>query len=213
MKIDTGVILVAGRSSRFGGDDKNSWLIQYNINLLLSMKVKNIIIVTNESNYMFYYENFKNIAQIFIQDKNLYGPASPIITIKDYLKQYDSPFYVILGDNYIEGPLVESLNEDEAFVSYRDLEYNEENLRLGYIDKDGKILEKPHNYKEGRYFIGYMAFHNSCLENLESLKKSERGEYEITEFYNSCKYKKVGLLDCNWFDITKKEDLIKIKNI
>jgi len=212
-KVQTGVILVAGKSSRFGGEDKNQYLIDFNIKLLQTMNVSNLIIVCNESNYKFYYKEYKNIAQIYIQDPSLYGPAAPVITIKDYLKQHNSPFYIILGDNYIKGPLIEDLPSDTAFVSYKEMLDSNDNLRLGFIEETGVIKEKPHGQTKGKFFIGYMAFHQNCLANLEKLTKSDRNEYEITEFYNLSTNKEYGLLDCEWFDITKKEDLELLKNI
>lgn len=119
------------------------------------------------------------------------GLANIFQVCQKYLE--GKPFVMHLGDNiFIDSinPLVNTFNKEKpdglvAMVHHKD------NTRLGvpYFDKDGHLIqyiEKPQNPPHdfaipGIYFFGPSVF--DCFQGADSIKPSERGEYEISAPY------------------------------
>lgn len=207
-----GIILAAGNGNRYGEGDKNLHFIEHNISLL--SECEKIIIIVNKDNRK-NYEKYSN-SNIIIKTQNpaIYGPAAALKSISDEL--VNESFIVLLGDNYISKlpskryfmKMYGFLSGDVSVASFVKRECSEDNLRLAYINKnDLTIKEKPHDYKEGLYYAGYMAFGDKVWKNLKNLKPSSRNEYELTDLYNSCSKRHLEKAPDDWRDITYKTDL------
>jgi dTDP-glucose pyrophosphorylase len=223
------IILAAGESKRFG---KNKLLEKFDEHILIEYTLKfiqeneingNVIIVINNKDT--YVENNiishpiidiinnskffnKNIKYVF-QDKDEYGPAAgikaaaPLIT-EDYI--------VLFGDNYYNGK-IEKKFSSAAIATYKIFYESEDNLRFAYADLRTCILvEKPHKYVHGSFFVGYIMFKKYTLDKLKELQKSDRGEYEITELFNIQKSKTFKELEIDWIDITYLSDVASVKD-
>ena len=68
------------------------------------------------------------------------------------------------------------------------------------------VIEKPHGIVSGRYFCGYMIFSKEAFNNLDSIKMSNRNEYEITHLINSMNNLKFEELNICWYDLTYEND-------
>lgn len=220
------IILAAGRSQRFG---ENKLLIPFDSLTLTEHSLKflaengidgKIVIVINKSDV--YISNRDKIIQpvmhrllgspyynerieFVFQNPDEYGPAA---AIKAAASKIDDDFIILSGDNYYSGKIDKTFGASTAKATYKYFDNSELNLRLAYVDKlNNKIIEKPHSFTQGEYFCGYMMFRHSELKRIYDLPISIRGEYEITDFFNSAQSIKFEELTINWTDITFYEDI------
>jgi dTDP-glucose pyrophosphorylase len=221
------IILAAGRSQRFG---ENKLLIPFDSLTLTEHSLKflaengitgKIVIVINKSDVYIsnrdkiiqpvmhrllgspYYS--ENIEFVF-QNPDEYGPAAAIRSAAGKIKD---DFIILSGDNYYSGKIDTTFPDGAtAKATYRYLPDSELNLRLAYVNLDeNKIIEKPHNFSSGEYYCGYMMLKYEELEKVNTMEISPRGEYEITDFFNSSKKKAFEPLSIKWTDITFYEDI------
>lgn len=225
------IILAAGRSQRFG---ENKLMIPFNGNTLVEHALKfladndvngKIIIVINKGDV--YISNHDRIIQpvmhrllgspyytrnieFVFQDPDLHGPAAGVMAAAEKIKD---DYIVLFGDNYYSGKLSKEFGDYSAIATYKELPESRENLRLAFITGEAdnyKILEKPHEFTKGTYFCGYLMMKHKTLDNLKNLQPSKRGEYEITDFFNSVEQRFAEPLKIKWTDITYYEDIPKV---
>lgn len=228
------IILAAGRSQRFG---QNKLLVEFGGKTLINWNLEflkmndifdgNIIIVINrkdvetigynvvhpiiESVKRDYMQSGANIKFVF-QDDEEYGPGAGIRAAAPYITD---DYVILFGDNFLWGKFDKDFHGKSAVATYRYLPYSDDNLRLGYIkeeDETFKIIEKPHDHREGTFFCGFTMYKKHTIENANLLKPSVRNEYEISEFFNMAKDTNAMHLDVNWIDITYKEDIEKAES-
>jgi len=209
------IILAAGAAKRYGGNKvltryKKKSLLEWNIALAIKHGVKDIYITINKHYGPAIIEEVNKLQKTYIfsvefayQDEDKYGPAAAIMP---WIHLNDD-FLLLLGDNYYDGEIQWSLEDYDCVATSMTFSNSEENLRFSYITEDNQIIEKPHNYTQGRYYIGFMMFKKDMLANLSKLTPSYRGEYELTEFFNLGKKRGVQPLNMHWFDIASKEEL------
>lgn len=221
------IILAAGRSQRFGENKllipfNNLTLIEHSLKFLKDNEINGKIIIVLNKNDVYisnddriiqpvmhrmqgspYYN--KNIIFAF-QNPEENGPAAAIRSVAQKIKD---DFIVLSGDNYYAGKINKIFDGCDAIATYKILPESKENLKYAYIDDKTKtIIEKPHNfYQKGSYFCGYLMMKHRTLENLKKLQPSKRGEYEITDFFNSIPNRSVQELNIKWTDITYYEDI------
>jgi len=153
---------------------------------------------------------FEYSAEIFIQPK-ANGTAGALKAAQDWI---DEDVLVVMADNYF------SYNFDEYILNYYKLTDNHKDVALAttkrcdtkdaikysIFNEQNELKEKPHNnLRDGKIYncyCGIMILQNVTIkERLASLKKSARGEYEITDLYNKYSHKNITELTCNWYDI------------
>jgi len=145
------------------------------------------------------------------------GLAHAVGCAKDFVG--DDSFVVYLGDNLMrEGitDLVEDFNSKE-YAAGIGLQKVDEPSRYGIVDVNDEgdviqLIEKPDDPPNNLALIGIYVFTSAIFDQIESLEKSWRGEYEITEAIQ-------GLLDDGkriqshvvrgwWKDTGKPEDVL-----
>lgn len=235
------IVLCAGNSTRFGEKNKlyqninGHTLPQHIIEFCVKNEIKRINFTINKndlyfngagdtilnpimsSNY-FYVIDKKLRDKVKIryefQNENEYGPAA---AIKPWLESnlVKSDFIVLFGDNYYNGILPKfDFESVDAYASYRTLENDPRNLKYAAIINDF-IIEKPHSFIGGNFFCGYLAFSRrvNIENNIKKIKISGRNEYEISDFFNIAKTRKIIYNDLIWSDITIEDDIQKVKNL
>ena len=217
-----GIILAAGKSIRYGKPKyfevyKDKMFIEHNIDFLIRNHVYDICIVINKKEE----DKFQMIKCLFegqaniefrYQDKRFYGPAAGLFSADDFITD---DFVLLFSDNYYDGVFnfQKHLRHKDCLITYREMYMSKDNLKYAYIDDSSwfsrrwKIIEKPHNFHEGKYFCGFIVFSRYVKSKFNMLRVSSRGEYEITNLVNSLCNRKFVYLDMNWFDITYKKDL------
>lgn len=143
------------------------------------------------------------------QESNKYGPAAGLLPWINEISENEDVL-ILFGDNFLKGKFDKDLlKEFGGVATYKDLPIDPENTRYGAI-RNNKLVEKPHSYTKGKFFIGFMYVRGSEFKKLLDLQPSERGEYEITEFFNSIKKTTITPVVEHWTDLTYKSDDEKI---
>lgn len=145
-----------------------------------------------------------------------YGTACPIKCVKDIVG--NDSFTYVFGDNLFSVGDFKSMNIDDEFCYIAGLKQKEHLERYGILIRDGddfleKIIEKPKEFAGDLINAGLYKFTSEIFEKISKIKKSPRGEYEITDaILLLAKEKKVKIKeikDC-WHDFGNPEDIEKL---
>lgn len=169
-------------------------MIYYPIRTLINAGIDDIMIVTG-GNYAGHFlqllgngKDFglKHLNYTYQQGEG--GIADALSLVEHFAD--DEPICVVLGDNIIEGNVVQAAEdfrrqEKGAKILLKEVH---DPQRFGVPEIDGEkvlqIEEKPKNPKSNFAVIGIYFFDNSVFEIIKTLKPSERGELEITDVNN-----------------------------
>ena len=170
-------------------------LIYYPISVMMLMGIKDILIIVNKDDI----NSFSKILDVskdisvnikFIIQKKPGGIPEGIKLGKNFIGK--DKFAFMLGDNIFFGQnFTNILNKVFSFKSgcsiftfkVQDPE------RYGILNKSAsgkliKIEEKPKKPKSNLAVTGFYIYDNKALQYVENLKKSNRGELEITDLNN-----------------------------
>ena len=191
-------IIAAGglgkRLQNYGKNKKTKMLLEINgqtmitkqLNQLISWGLENFIVITNPKyDKLIKDELSKNMSdfdiQYSLQDKQL-GVAHALLQAEDKVPE-DAKILYILGDNFFEyNPLIDfDISKSNASIFLTKVSNPEEFGVVEIVeDKIKSIEEKPINPKSDYIAVGLYLFDNLCFQYIKSIKKSDRGEYEIT---------------------------------
>ena len=206
-------------------------MIFYPISTLMLDGIKEILIISTPLDI----PNFKKLLgtgeelglrfSYKIQEKPE-GLAQAFIIGKEFIADQDA--CLILGDNIFYGNgLTELLleaknntvkNNEATIFGY----YVDEPKRYGVVefDKNQKVLsiiEKPNIPKSNYAVVGIYFYPNNVVKNVLKVKKSERGEYEITslnQLYMNNEKLKVEIMHrgFTWFDTGTHQSMLEASN-
>ena len=99
---------------------------------------------------------------------------------------------LVLGDNFFgENPLLDidfsKLEKNKGSIIFTKEVDNPNEFGVAEVDKNGKVLdiqEKPNNPISNLAVVGIYIFDHMAMDNINLLKPSKRGEYEITDLIN-----------------------------
>ena len=191
-------IIAAGglgkRLQNYGNNKKTKMLLEINgqtmitkqLNQLISWGLENFIVITNPKyDKLIKDELSKNMSdldiQYSLQDEQL-GVAHALLQAEDKVPE-DAKILYILGDNFFEyNPLIDfDISKSNASIFLTKVSNPEEFGVVEIVeDKIKSIEEKPINPKSDYIAVGLYLFDNLCFQYIKSIKKSDRGEYEIT---------------------------------
>lgn len=228
------ILLCAGRSSRFG---RNKLEERFNGKTLPRLAAEFAVANGCENLYLtlsqtgvktdgdkVYHPILDELSEVIqpkvrFQDPNSYGPGAAITTWSGLI---EDPFVVLFGDNFYSGSLnpdyLHYLNNpkcEDVCVSYMTRQAHPRNLQLAGISQN-YIIEKPHGYISGNYFCGFVRFPADFLNNVGSLRKSDRGEIEIVDMINMSDRRAFFSLDSlglKWGDLTYENDCEDIRRL
>jgi glucose-1-phosphate thymidylyltransferase len=206
-------------------------MIFYPISTLMLSGIKEILIISTPSDIT----NFKKLLGTgeelglkfsYRTQEKPEGLAQAFIIGKEFIANQD--VCLILGDNIFYGNgltelLLEAknntVNNNEATIfGY----YVDEPKRYGVVefDKNHKVLsiiEKPNKPKSNYAVVGLYFYPNNVVKNVLKVKKSERGEYEITslnQLYMNNDKLKVEIMHrgFTWFDTGTHQSMLEASN-
>jgi len=142
----------------------------------------------------------------------IYGTACPLMCIKDIIKK--SQFIYLCGDNLYSVRDLEEINNNSKY-SYLAGIYKKNPERYGVLIQEGEflkeVIEKPKEFFGNLVNTGLYKFTPEVFNKLKKIKKSVRGEYEITDVINLlAKKKKVKIKTIKdfWMDFGNPADII-----
>lgn len=192
-----GVILAAGAGSRLDGKIKalirvkGKPVIQYAIERLMTAGIKDVCIVIKEHNLAAFRMSIRIPSGVRIsyayQIKQL-GVSHALMSTEWFVN--DQPFICILGDNLIRSSLVDITynllyKNCHAIVGTSKVKNPKDyGIVTTLNDYAIDIIEKPKNPSSNLAVMGIYGFYPSIFDAIRETKKSDRGEYEITDALN-----------------------------
>lgn len=148
------------------------------------------------------------------KEEGTYGTACPLMCVKDIINE---PFIFLYGDNLYSVKDLKALNIEDEYQYVAGME-NDTPEKYGVLisDEDGflkEIIEKPKEFVGNMINTGPFKFTPEIFDKLPLIKKSSRGEYEITDVISLlAKEKKVKVkkIEDYWIDFGKPEDVEKL---
>jgi glucose-1-phosphate thymidylyltransferase len=205
-------------------------MIFYSLSVLIYSGVKNILLITDLSQQKYFKKilhpvekKWKLNLQFESQKNPTGGIAEAFIIGKNFLADVDK-VCLILGDNFIygrgfPGDLRINLNNktnNDASVFLCPVK-DPKQYGIAYLNKNQKIqkiIEKPKNNKSNLAVTGLYIFPKDVTQKVEKVKRSARGELEITSLNNI--YLKEKRLNYSilgrgitWFDMGTYENMFE----
>ena len=240
MAVKKVVIAAAGQGTRMLSlsEDKSKHLIcvkdnpflYYLMNNLVRAGYKDILLVVGfkkelMEDFVREYQKQNNKHEIKVQiidqyevlgpKEKEYGTACPVKCVKDIVGKEE--FIYVFGDNLFSVEDLESMNINDEFCYVAGINQDHPE-KYGVLIKDGsdfleKIIEKPKEFVGNLVNAGLYKFTSEVFEKISEIKKSSRGEYEITDAISLlAKEKRVKIKkikDC-WHDFGNPEDVEKL---
>lgn len=170
-------------------------MIYYSISTFMIAGIRDILIIVSPNQI----ENFKNLlgdgSQFGINinykiQQNPNGLPEAFIIGENFIK--NDKVFLILGDNIFYGNefsciLKNSIEKHSGATIFLYTSNNPENFGVVEFSKDRKIIsieEKPENPKSNYIVTGLYLYDENVSYYSKSLKKSSRGELEITDLNN-----------------------------
>ncbi len=235
--IKKGIILAGGSGTRLSPLTKSvnkqllpindKPMIFYPLSIMMLSNIKKILMVVNPGQI----DNFKSLLgngsrygieiNYKIQDKPR-GLPDAFNLGKHFIGKDNVA--LILGDNFFYGQSLtkklekSSIHKSGATIFLKEVS-RPENYGVAKIKKNRieKIVEKPKKYISNKAITGLYFFDKNVCDYTKKLKKSTRGELEITDLIkeykkkNKLKYELIGR-GAIWSDAGKMEDLNNVSN-
>ena len=234
-----GVILTAGNATRLKPltfvtgkilvPIYNKPMIFYGVSLLIKCGITDIVIVCNKHDINLYRHVFDNkyaeygLNISFVLQQKALGTAHALKYASDFVGGED--FVLLFGDNIfisnnMDKLLLDAIKHNTGLTLFAKEVKNPQSFGVLEFDKNNFITnmeEKPKNPKTNFASTGFYIFKGDAMEKLKKVKKSSRGEYELTDVilsYISEHRAKIKLLDnnCNWLDTGTFDSLLDCSN-
>ena len=145
-----------------------------------------------------------------------YGTACPLKCVKALVD--NEPFIFLCGDNLYSVKDLKAMNIDDNYSYVAGLEH-EHPEKYGVLITDGgflkEIKEKPKEFYGNLINAGMYKFTPDVFKKIPKIKKSPRGEYEITDVISLlAKERKVKVIKIKdyWLDFGNPGDIIRLSN-
>lgn len=146
-----------------------------------------------------------------------YGTACPVLCVKDFVN--GDPFVFLYGDNLYSVKDLRKMNVDDDYCYVAGIKDAHPEKYGVLLTDDGflkEIIEKPKEYVGDLINTGLYKFTPEVFKKIDKIKKSPRGEYEITDAISMlAKEKKVKVkkIEDYWKDFGNPGDVIKISKL
>ena len=172
----------------------NKPMIYYPIQTLVNAGITEILIIVSEPHAGDFINMLRNgeefnlkKVEFAFQDANILGIAGAISCGESFAD--DNNIIVILGDNTTDANIREDVKKFKsgAKVFLKKVE-NPQRFGVPIFNKKGEIIkieEKPKRPKSKYAVTGLYIYDNSVFDRIKTLKKSTRGELEVTDLNNS----------------------------
>lgn len=212
MKVKEAVVLAAGKGTRLLPITETTpkpllkiagkEIIGMILNNLENSGIEHAVIVVNYLTEKFhdFLDKFETNMEIeLISQVNKKGTAYAIYSAKDLVGDH---FLVASGDHVLDGAIYDqaiSNYKRESLVMLKEVE-NPKNYGVAILEGDTikELEEKPEHPRSNLSNIGVYVFNSDIFKEIEGIKLSSRGEYEITDVLVG---KKAFKTDKYWIDV------------
>jgi len=144
----------------------------------------------------------------------IYGTACPLMVVKDIIGK--SPFIYLCGDNLYSVDDLKLMQNGGKYCYVAGI-YKKNPEKYGVLIEKGEflkeIIEKPKKFVGNLVNTGLYKFNFDIFKSLNKIKKSRRGEYEITDavtLLSHSKKVKVKIIKDFWMDFGNPADIIQL---
>jgi UDP-N-acetylglucosamine diphosphorylase / glucose-1-phosphate thymidylyltransferase / UDP-N-acetylgalactosamine diphosphorylase / glucosamine-1-phosphate N-acetyltransferase / galactosamine-1-phosphate N-acetyltransferase len=193
MGVSKAVILVAGKSTRTYPltVTKPKALLKIGNQTMLSLLLDNLVGTVKEAILIVNYKKemikkafgnkYKSIKLTYVHQTEAKGTGHALEQAESHLKE--ESFIMFYGDDYIEKKDVQKLCKEKHALLCAEVE---DPTQYGILEVNKKmellkIEEKPAKPKTKLTNVGYYIFTKEIFDHLKKVKKSMRGEYELTD--------------------------------
>jgi bifunctional UDP-N-acetylglucosamine pyrophosphorylase/glucosamine-1-phosphate N-acetyltransferase len=186
------IILAAGKSTRTYPltltkpkpllKAANLALIEHNLDQLVDIVDEAIIIIGYKGDMIKKYlgNRFESIKLRYVEQKKQLGTGHALMQAEEFVK--GEKFIVMMGDDlYFRGDMRRCLRYDLAVLAKRVENYKDFGV---FVNKGKRVLdieEKPKKFISDLVNTAFYVFNDKIFDILRKIKKSPRGEYELTE--------------------------------
>ncbi len=149
--------------------------------------------------------------------KGKYGTACPLMCVKNIVGKEN--FLMVAGGDFYLTKDLKAFNIDDNYNYIAGFYHNHpEKFGVLLVNDQGflkKIIEKPKKYLGNLINISLYKFTPEVFKKLSKIKRSPRGEYEITDVVSLLakeKKVKVKMLKDFWMDFGNPADIINLSN-
>ena len=231
MKINKAVIAAAGQGTRMRhlSRNKSKHLIKiqkkpflgYLLDNLLKAGYKELILVVGYKEEIIreflkeygYKAIVVNQFEILGGREKIYGTACPLKCVKDIIGR--EHFLFVCGDNLFSVEDIKAMKVEGKY-NYIAGFYHQRPEKYGVLITDNgflkKIVEKPKKYVGNLINAGLYKFTPEVFDKVSKIRKSVRGEYEITDVINLLAKQgkvKVKKIKDYWIDFGSPADIIR----
>ena len=236
-KINKGIILAGGHGTRLRPLTSiiskqllpiyDKPMIYYPLQTLINAGINDILIITTDRDQKDFINLLGNgeefdVTISYKTQEQPEGIAHALIISEDWIK--DERVTLILGDNLFFGPslndkIIKNINNSGATIFCIE---SDEPERFGVIKHDKNhniqsITEKPNKPESNWIVTGLYIYDKNAVSYAKTLKKSERGEFEITDlnsiYLDKNKLKAEFLDDSySWLDTGTFDTLLEANN-
>ncbi len=158
-----------------------------------------------------------NQVEILGPKEKEYGTACPVKCVEDIVGNED--FLYLYGDNLFSVDDLKSMNIDDKFCYVAGLKHDHPE-KYGVLIRDGddfleKIIEKPKEFVGDLINAGLYKFTPDVFDKISEVKKSVRGEYEITDaisILSSERKVRIKIIKDYWQDFGNPDDIKKVSD-
>ncbi len=204
-------------------------MIYYPFSILLKAGISDILIISKKEDTILYKKLFKKFQTkklkiSFAIQNNPNGLPEAFTIGKDFIKKQDVA--LILGDNIFYGEqLYKKINEalkslktnKSTIFSYRVSDPEKYGVIEIKNNKIFRVVEKPKKFISNLAITGLYFFKNDVVKLSRNLKKSKRGEFEITDLidYYLKEYRLNNITidrGCAWLDAGNHDSYLQTSN-
>jgi len=154
-----------------------------------------------------------NQFEILGPKEKIYGTACPLMCIKESREQ----FLYICGDNFYSVADLKAMKIEDEYNYVAGIKSTSPE-QFGVLIQEGdflkEIIEKPQSYVGDTINASLYKFTPEIFEKVKEIKKSPRGEYEITDAVCLLAKEnkvKVKIIEDFWLDLGRPEDIKKFE--
>ncbi len=219
------IILVAGKSTRTFPltATKPKALLKVANKTILSLLLDNLqgivkeaVLVVNYKKEMIEHEfgtAYKNIKITYVVQKETKGTGDALLAVESVVANAaDNEFLVIGGDDYFSGEDLTLLAKQKCGILGQEVE-NPSLYGVLHINEKNELVaieEKPAKPKAKLVNTGAYVLPKEIFQALKKIKKTQRGEYELTDGVVLVKNKPVVVKGNGWLPITYPWHLLDI---
>jgi UDP-N-acetylglucosamine diphosphorylase / glucose-1-phosphate thymidylyltransferase / UDP-N-acetylgalactosamine diphosphorylase / glucosamine-1-phosphate N-acetyltransferase / galactosamine-1-phosphate N-acetyltransferase len=188
------IILAAGKSTRTHPltltkpkpllKVANKTLIEHNLEQLVDLVDEAILIVGYKKEMIKKHlgKKYNNIKLTYVEQKSQLGTGHAVMQVQKFIKK--ERFIIMMSDDlYFRGDMRRCLRYDLAVMAKRVENYYDFGVFVRKGERVLDIKEKPKEFVSDLANTGFYVLNEKVFDCLKNIKKSERGEYELTDAF------------------------------